>query len=420
AVMDMAIKNLKRAGIPVLMVVGFSLVVYLISANPPKTERKHRPEVAQLVVDVQNLQLRSYQMKVQSYGTVKPRTSGDLISQVAGKVEYISENFRVGGFFEKDELLLKIDSSDYEADLQSAKAALVSTQQGLVEEEARAKVASQEWNRLGNKSIASASALALRKPQLRARKAMVDSAEAALQKSQLNYNKTSIRAPYAGRVLSKNVAIGQVVTTNKIVASIYAVDYFEIRLPIKNQDLQFIELPENYRKQTQTTRRHNPKVTIYSNLIGQRQWQAQLVRTEGAIDTASQQLHVIAQIADPYAAPSRDKPPLKIGQYVTAIIQGKNLHKVLVIPNKSIYNGSYVYVVVDDLLQRREVVLAWQNQRDAIISDGLAAGDRLVITPLGKLTSGTRVKVNTEKSKSDLINDDASVEKVPAKQGKTS
>ena len=62
------------------------------------------------------------------------------------------------------------------------------------------------------------------------------------------------------------------------------------------------------------------------------------------------------------------------------------------IPNSAIYQGTYVYVVEDGLLVRREVVLAWRNASDAIVERGLAPGDRLVVTALGQVSSGTRVR----------------------------
>ena len=87
------------------------------------------------------------------------------------------------------------------------------------------------------------------------------------------------------------------------------------------------------------------------------------------------------------------RSPLKIGQYVTAEIAGSELNDVLVIPNSTIYQGSYVYIVEDGLLRRKDVVIAWQNDSDAIISEGLKHGDQLVTTALGQVTSGLRVAV---------------------------
>jgi hypothetical protein len=70
---------------------------------------------------------------------------------------------------------------------------------------------------------------------------------------------------------------------------------------------------------------------------------------------------------------------------------GHTLQDVLVIPNSAIYQGSYVYVVENDVLQRRNIEITWQNDQDAIIKTGLGDGDILVTTALGQVTSGVRV-----------------------------
>jgi multidrug efflux pump subunit AcrA (membrane-fusion protein) len=121
-------------------------------------------------------------------------------------------------------------------------------------------------------------------------------------------------------------------------------------------------------------------------------WSGTIVRTEGAIDASSQQLHVVAQVNDPFST-ERGTRPIKIGEYVTAVIDGRLLTDRLVIPSDAIYQNSYVYVVEEGLLRRRDVTVAWQNGIDAIIKDGLLAGEELVTTPLGQVTSGTRVRV---------------------------
>ena len=165
----------------------------------------------------------------------------------------------------------------------------------------------------------------------------------------------------------------------------------EVRLPIRNRDLEYIDLPELYRGVASASTEINAQ--IISELIGRTVWDARLVRTEGAIDQSARQLHVIAQIGDPFSKSVDQRPQLKIGQYVTAIMTGQMLQDVLIIPNSAIYQGSYVYVVEDDILQRRNVEITWQNDQDAIIKTGLGDGDILVTTPLGQVTSGVRVSV---------------------------
>ncbi|WP_417624418.1 efflux RND transporter periplasmic adaptor subunit, partial [Paremcibacter congregatus] len=301
--------------------------------------------------------------------------------------------FRDGGFFEKGDILVRLDDRDYQAEVKIAQSTLMSARQALLEEQARAEQAREDWTRLGVAGE-EANALVLRTPQLEAARARVLSAEAQLQKATLNLERTKIVAPYAGRILQKLVDVGQVVSGNSPLAEIYAVDYVEIRLPIKNRDLALLQLPEQYRDAD--TASAGAKVEFHSDLTTGQIWTGRLVRTEGAIDDKSRQLYAVAQITNPYAGQSRQKTPLKIGQYVTATIDGLHLRDALVIPNSAIYQGSYVYVVEDGLLKRREIETRWQNDEDSLVAAGLKAGERLVVTPLGRVSSGTPVVLASE------------------------
>jgi RND family efflux transporter MFP subunit len=271
-----------------------------------------------------------------------------------------------------------------------AGAILMDARQTLAEAEARTNQAREDWARLGN--TGDAPDLVLRIPQLEAAKARIISAESGLQKAELDLERTNIVAPFAGRILRKFVDLGQVVSPNTQLAEIYATDYVEIRLPLRNRDLPFINLPESYRF-ADVSHASSGRVEIRSDLGGEDSWDAVLVRTEGAIDETARQLHVIAQIDDPFGRGNEDQAPLKIGQYVTARLAGNTVGGALVIPNNTIYQGTYVYTVEDGILRRRDIEIDWQNDVEAIIGAGLSPGDVLVTTPLGQVTSGIRVSV---------------------------
>ena len=388
----MALKN-KRL-IPLAIFVVLVAVAALIRVNPPETPQRPSFGGPQMVVETMLLERQDYQVWLQSYGTVQPRTKSMLVAQVGGQIVSINENVRDGGFFEKGDVLAQIDPRDYEADVRISEASLADARTALAEAEARTVQARVDWDRLGN--TGEAPELVLRLPQLDAAKARVKSAESALEKSRLDLERTRIVAPFAGRVLRKLVDLGQVVSQNTQLAEIYATDVVEIRLPLRNRDLGFIELPESFRFPGEKSAADN-EVTIRSDLIGDESWPARLIRTEGAIDESARQLHVIAQIDDPFGPTNAGKNPLKIGQYVTAEIAGNRLEDVLVIPNNSIYQGSYVYVVDDEVLRRREIVIGWQNDSNAIIASGLEHGDQLVTTPLGQVTSGIKVSIAGER-----------------------
>lgn len=380
--------NLRKAA-PIAIIGALLLFAFIIKMNPPESPQRPPFSGPMMVVDVIPVERQSYQVHLQSYGTVQPRTQTTLIAQVGGQIVSVNPNVRGGGFFEKGDVLASIDPRDYEADVQIAEAILMDARQTLAEAEARSNQALEDWERLGNEG--EPSALVLREPQLEAAKARIKSAESTLWKAQLKLERTEIVAPFAGRILKKYADIGQVVSNNTPLADIYATDYVEIRLPIRNRDLPFIDLPEVYRYEE--TAEHVGGVKIRSELDGSATWDAQLVRTEGAIDESARQLHVIAQIIDPFSIQREGQTPIKIGQYVTAELRGKMAADVLVIPNAAIYQGSYVYIVHDEILQRRDVEIAWQNDNDAIINAGLEHGDALVTTVLGQVTSGIRVSI---------------------------
>ncbi len=373
-------------------------MIMVIVKNPPASHRTTPSKAPQMTVATTTLTPQSYQVIVESFGTVKPRTMSVLFSQVPGQINHVSKQFTAGGFFEQGDILIQLDDRDHRAEVKIAQASLMSAKQILQEESARVRQAEADWKRLGNGKAPNP--LVLRQPQFETAKAQVLSAEALLDKVKLSLERTKIVAPYAGRILKKKVDIGQVISSNTQLADIFAVDYVEIRLPIKNKDLPLMKLPEEYRnahEQSETDTSGNSMISnvlISSDLMGKQVWQGKIVRTESAIDEASQQLYVVAQIIHPYDDEYNQGAQIKMGQYVTAQITGREVENALVIPSSTIYQGSYVYVVENGLLIRKEIKLGWQNGTDAIVSHGLSAGDELVITSLGQVSSGTPVAIS--------------------------
>ena len=366
---------------------------FLLLVNPPDMERGGPPQGPQTVVETRTVEPRDYRIRIGSFGTVQPRTRSALVAQVRGQIVAIQPSFRPGGFFSRGDALVTIDPRDYEADVKIAQAALMDALQAKAQEAARSEQALVDWQRLGEAGEAPTD-LVLRKPQLEAARARVISARSALAKAELDLERTQVRAPFDGRVLAQRVDVGQVVTVGAALAEVFATDYVEVRLPLRNADLAFVDLPE-------ASGAAPLPVTLHSNLGEAKSWPGQIVRTEGAIDETARQLHVVAQITDPFGlavgeasgAGAPPERPLKIGEYVTAEITGKRVAGALVIPSEAVYQNAYVYVVEQGRLQRRPIEIAWQNGVDSLVASGLAPGDALVMTPLGQVISGTAVRI---------------------------
>lgn len=380
----------KKVLLPLLILLVALVISFLIIQSTEKPEQKIRI-TPMTTVDVMRLKKQNFQITIRTQGTVKPRTESTLIPEVSGRIIKTSKNFREGAFFEAGEELLQIEGSNYQIAVTVAKAQLAEAQLSFAEEKALADQALKNWQRLGKTT--SPTALVLHKPQLARAKAGVASAKALLKQAQLNLKRTRVIAPYAGRVLEQPVDIGQYVSPGTVLAKIYAVDYAEIRLPLSNRQLEYVEIPESYRGETDS-QNQSTEVTLTVNLGSQQhQWLGSIVRAEGTYDIKSRRLFVVAQVENPYGRKKPQKPPLKVGQYVEAQIKGKALEHVFVIPRSAVRENSQILLVdKHNKLQMRSIKAMWEDDQIMVINNGIAEGELLCLTPVTFAAQGIKVK----------------------------
>ena len=383
-----------RQLLPLLVIVIAILISVLIYKNKP--EAKRRPsDPKSLTVETIKLEPKQFPIVIHTQGTVEPRTTTTLIPRVSGEINKVSPSFRPGGFFETGDTLLTIDPTDYSLDIKSAQATLAEASFNFKEEQAQAEQAVDNWKRLGRTT--EPSDLVLRKPQLARAQAAMDSAKAQLQKAQLNLKRTKIKAPYAGRILEQFVDIGQYVAPGNELVKIFAIDYVEIRLPITEKQRGMLKLPRPYRGEPIKTYQ-GPEANIYASIGGKNHtWTGRVVRTEGSVDRATRQVFVIVQVDNPYQRHSDNRPPLEIGQFVKADIQGKILENAYALPRSAVQGNNTIMIVdKDSRLQRKTVDVIWETQDQLIIQQGLAPDEQLCTTYVPYAANNAKVKIASE------------------------
>ena len=371
----------------ILAAAGFSALTMYWNRPPVETLA---PVVTPPGVRVHEVALTDAPLTVMSQGTVRPRTESQLVSEIDGRVIWVAPSFVEGGFFEADDVLVRIDPFDYEQQLVSARSQLAQARLRLAEEEAEAEVAQREWETLGRGDPRE---LALRKPQLDDARAAVAAAEASVERAVRDLQRAEIVAPYAGRVRAKTVDIGQYVRRGDSVATVYAVDFAEIRLPLPDDELAYLDLPLSYRGVEQQAQ---PEVTLRATFAGEtHSWNGRIVRTESEIDSVSRMVHAVAEVADPYAQGANpDRPPLAVGMYVEAAISGRTARDVAVLPREALRGRDRMLVVSpDDRLEFRTVDVLRTSAESAIVEAGLAAGELVVVSPLDAPTDGMLVQL---------------------------
>jgi RND family efflux transporter MFP subunit len=375
----------------VVLIVAAIGAAALIKMRPRPQTRV--PEIRPPLVRVQPVRGEDLRMTVHSQGTVVPRTESALVPEISGRVVTVSPSLVAGGFFETGDVLLTIDPRDYELAVIRARADVARAEKQLRQEEAESEVARREWGELGR---GEASPLTLRLPQMEEARAALASAGAALERAELDLERTGVRAPFAGRVRDKTVDVGQFVVRGNPVATLYAVDYAEVRLPIPDDQLRFVDLPLDYRGEAATGR--GPKVTLRAAFGGrQHEWQGRIVRTEGEIDPRSRVVYAVARVEDPYArGDDPDRPPLAVGLFVEADIAGRLYENVVALPRTALRdNGRVLVVDPDERLRFRQVEVLRAERDRVVILSGLESGERVCVTALDAVVDGMRVRTRS-------------------------
>ena len=378
-----------KISLPILLIAAAALAALALSAARTPAVQKPAPPPT-LLVDVAVAKREPVTFTVRSQGVVAPRTRTTLVSEVSGMIVEASPAFVVGGFFAEGDVLVHIDPRNYQTALKRATAAVAQAKTKVATENALAGYAYEDWQRLRTLEASDrpASDLTLRKPQLAEAVAQLESAEADLEKATEDLSRTVIRAPYDGMVREKRADIGQFVNTGTPLAETFATDYAEVRLPIPQTELGYLELAR--------VNDGGGLQAILSADIGgvSRNWTAEIVRTEGVFDPDTRVLHLVAQVQEPYRA---GREPLRIGTFVSAAIQGTNAGEVFVIPRHSLDRGRTLWVVGDDgTIEPRDLDIVRADEGFAYVAAGLADGERYTVTPPDNALPGVRVRTNRE------------------------
>ncbi|MCT8985479.1 efflux RND transporter periplasmic adaptor subunit [Shewanella phaeophyticola] len=380
-------KKILRRLSPLFIIAVFAAAAWLLINTQEAPEQKDEP-INIPIVDVQTVTPQTLSLNLPSYGVVNPKYKTQLVTEVQGRMLNISANFVAGGVVKKGEQLAIIEPSDYEADLIQAEATLAQATAALNEEKARGEVAKVEFKDF---TQGLPPALGLRIPQLKKEQANVKYAQAALARAQRNLERTVIRAPFDGIIKARNVDLGQYVTLGTNLGELYDTSIAEIRLPLTNEELAYLESVEN----------PDTSVTLTAQLAGKQvTWQGTIVRSENVIDEQTRMVYLVAEIRDPYLRNTKTSGqlPLKYGSFVNAVITGRTVNDVVTLPRHVVRNGQVAVVTQDNIIEMRQVNIIRSDVDTLYIKGSFKANERISTTSVNSLSSGQTVKILGEES----------------------
>ena len=378
------------------------LIKFKTKAESKRSERKLTN------VKVINAKTSSHTFKIKSQGTALPRTTIRLISEVSGKVVSVSDKFNTGKTFQKNDLLLEIDSRDYELALAQSRLQVAQADLRLQMEEKEATVSRREWKLLNQ---GEPTGLQAREPQLAEARATLTAAKAAEESAQRNLSRCKVYAPFDGMIAKANVRPGQFVSMAIQLGEIFATDVAEVRLPLSTSDLSFINLPRHSKPSA-------PNQSLIKVILTKKtgkdtqEWKGSIIRSEENVDPVNRMVYVVAKVDDPYNLTKQNKSPLLKGSFVNAVITGRTEKNITSIPRTSLRGKDRVWLFQEKViniklfdlersfcllnegsLAYRKVDVTYSDETQAILTNGILPGERIITSLLAGVIDGMGIKI---------------------------
>lgn len=378
--------NMKRALLPFLVIVialGLTFVMIKSRTSP----KPHETPYLGPLVEAAELTKSSHQVVVRATGAVQARYEVNIVPQVKGRISEISPQMVVGGMLRKGELLFAIEDVDYQLAIESARFNLAQSELELLRNEKLAEVASQEWRALNPQASEEPDPLVVYEPQLKSARAQRVAAQAGVKQAEINLQRTRVVAPFNGYVRSEQLEIDQFVNAGTVVATVAGTDQVEVVVPLPLDELAWLRVPRN------DTAQNGSSAQVELQSGGQTyRWQGVITRALGEIDPRNRMARVVVTVDDPVA---RDDKGVNLlnnllpGMFVDVHLQGEEIADVFAVPYAALHDNDTVWIVDDEnRLRIREVDVLRREREEILVSSGLAAGQKIVLTNLSGAAEG--------------------------------
>ena len=370
-----------------IVLVAMGLMGFMkLSSGKPKIKRT-RPKKPLPVVEVMIAKKSRHQVIVRGYGNVRAAEIIRLVSEVAGKVIYVSPSLVEGGSFDRDELLVKIDPAHYQVAVTLARAKVKEAESKVAILEAEARQAREEWKLTRGDTIEELPPpLVLKEPQLMAARAALKAARAQLEKALLDLERTELRAPFKGMVKEEDVGIGQYVAKGQTLATLYGTEIAEVVVPLEREELRWLEVPGFTIPHKAKGSKAFVRVRIGKDVFS---WEGWIARAGAQVDEKTREVRVIVIVNGPY----QHVPPLISGLFVGVELMGPELSGIIRVPRCALLPNDKVWVVDNaGLLRLKDVKVSRLEAKWALVERGIEVGQRVVISPLKVMTQGMEVR----------------------------
>jgi multidrug efflux system membrane fusion protein len=327
-------------------------------------------------VQVAPLELRQVSYTVMAPGSMEAFQQVQITARVAGAVDKV--NFAEGATVKQGDLLVAIEPDRYQVAVDQAKAAY--DRAVATEKSAEAELARRQQAVAQHPGLVAGEEVEQYATNVATGKADVASAQQAIRVAQLNLRDSYVRAPFAGVIQSRSVVGGQYLQPGAILATLLQRDPLLLRFGVTEQD---------------APRLQKGMIANMKLRESARQYTAKIMLVADAADPATRLVPVTAEVDD-----TEHKYWLRPGAFCEVNVPIGDARQAIVIPSLSVSptaTGNVVYTIDDkNIAHLKQVQLGMYTPEGGVeITQGLAAGETLVVTGFEALSEGAPVKVSS-------------------------
>ncbi len=344
-----------------------AVVLVATKEEPPRADKP----LEGTLVEVIQIDSATHDVDLHAKGTVVPAMEIILQPEVGGRVVWQSGELVPGGRFEDGQAILKVDDRDYRLAVESYRSQVRRARLDYTLEVRRSEVAKREWNNFGEMDATDEQrALAQREPQLEAAKLALKAADSSLKRAELDLKRTMLRAPFNSMVVSETVDLGQLITPQTAVARLVGTDEYHVQVSVPVEALRTIRV--------RTEARPGSPTTVTQRVgEGRIERRGEVIRQLPDLDPGGAMARILVRIDDPLG--EEGELPLLLGAFVDVTAEAQPISDAIRLPRSALRNGREVYVMNDrDLLEIREVQIAWSEPDSVLVTAGLNPKERVV------------------------------------------
>lgn len=306
---------------------------------------------------------------ISAFGSLTPRQTLQLTTQVPGEIVWVSDRLTAGGFVDQGERLFRVDEREYAIAVASAEAGYEQAQAKLELEQGHAENARREWVQWQNTSSDAVKPrpLALREPQLAEAAALVKAARAQLDGARLAFERVAVEAPWPASVVRAQAVVGQVLPVGQVIATLFPLDYgvAELQVPadtvrLLDAGIQQVELWPVHDQGAQ------PVIGVFEAVVRNLTNDTRLATVRVRIDTPL------------------ENEGWAYGMHLEARILTQQQRAVVQIPAEIVVGGNLIWVYRNGQARRHQVHPVRNSGKTVSVEDNFHVDDALILEyPIG-------------------------------------